>query len=47
MLQNGKRFEAAYQRRRADRLDARLTALETAFQNLNAPNAGNEENTNV
>ena len=32
---------------RADKLETRLTALETAFQNLNAPNTGNEENTNV
>lgn len=32
---------------RVDKLEARLTALETAFQNLNAPNTGNEENTNV
>ena len=40
-------LEAAYQRRRANRLEARLAALETAFQNLNAPNTDNEENTNV
>lgn len=32
---------------RVDRLEARLTALETAFQNLNAPNTADEENTNV
>lgn len=36
-------LEAAYQRRRASRLEARVAALETALQNLNLPTASGEE----
>lgn len=40
-------IEAAYQRRRADRLEARLEALETAFQNLTPTSSPKEEPSNV
>ena len=40
-------IEAAYQRRRADRLEARLEALETALQNLTPTSSPKEEPSNV
>lgn len=39
-------LEAAYQRRRASRLEARVAAIETAIQNLNLPTTSGEEPTN-
>lgn len=39
-------LEAAYQRRRASRLEARVAALETALQNLNLPTTFAEETSN-
>lgn len=40
-------LEAAYQRRRASRLEARVAALETALQNLNPTSSPKEEPSNV